>query len=122
MISVICCYNNLQQFQDIQKSLENQTVEYELIGIDNREGEYKSAASALNVGGGAHGEILIFLHQDIIFENKESLNNFVKTIPSNKNSIVGLYGTSYRKRRKVAQNLYEAETLDECCIAMDATL
>lgn len=73
-------------------------------------------------GGGAHGEILIFLHQDIIFENKESLNNFVKTIPSNKNSIVGLYGTSYRKRRKVAQNLYEAETLDEFCIAMDATL
>ena len=54
MISLICCYNNLQQFQDIQKSLENQTVEYELIGIDNRECEYKSAASALNMGGAEH--------------------------------------------------------------------
>lgn len=46
----------------------------------------------------------------------------MKAIPSNKNSIVGLYGASYRKNRKVAQNLYEAETLNECCIAMDATL
>lgn len=46
----------------------------------------------------------------------------MRAIRSNKNSIVGLYGASYGKRRKVAQNLYEAETLDECCIAMDATL
>mgnify|MGYP000458351677 FL=1 len=27
MISLICCYNNLQQYKDMQKSLENQTVE-----------------------------------------------------------------------------------------------
>ena len=51
MISLICCYNNLQQYNDMQKSLENQTVEYELIGIDNRDGKYQSAASALNAGG-----------------------------------------------------------------------
>lgn len=51
MISLVCCYNNLQQYKDMQKSLENQTVEYELIGIDNREGKYKSAASVLNAGG-----------------------------------------------------------------------
>lgn len=50
MISLICCYNNLQQYKDMQKSLENQTVEYELIGIDNREEKYKSAAFALNAG------------------------------------------------------------------------
>lgn len=51
MISLVCCYNNLQQYKDMQKSLENQTVEYELIGIDNRKGKYQSAAAALNVGG-----------------------------------------------------------------------
>lgn len=51
MISLICCYNNLQQFKDMYKSLENQTMEYELIGIDNRAGKYKSAVSALNAGG-----------------------------------------------------------------------
>lgn len=54
MVSLICCYNNLQQYKDMQKSLENQTVEYELIDIDNREGKYKSAASALNAGGAEH--------------------------------------------------------------------
>lgn len=54
MVSLICCYNNLQQFQAMKKSLENQTVEYELIGIDNRANEYKSAALALNVGGAEH--------------------------------------------------------------------
>lgn len=52
MILLICCYNNLQQYKDMQKSLENQTVEYGLIGIDNRNGKYKSAVSALNAGGG----------------------------------------------------------------------
>ena len=31
MISLICCYNNLQQFNDIQDSLEKQTEKYELI-------------------------------------------------------------------------------------------
>lgn len=119
MISLICCYNNLQQYNDMQKSLENQTVEYELIGIDNREGKYKSAASALNAGGGrTHSEILIFLHQDIIFEKENSLENFVKAIPNDRDSIVGLYGASHGKRNKIAENLYEAETLDECCVAM----
>ncbi len=123
MISLVCCYNNLQQYKDMQKSLENQTVEYELIGIDNREGKYKSAASALNAGGGrAHGEILIFLHQDIIFEKENSLENFVKAIPNDKDSIVGLYGASHGKRKKIAENLYEAETLDECCVAMHKTV
>lgn len=50
MVSLVCCYNNLKQYKDMQKSLKNQTVEYELIGIDNQEGKYKSASSALNAG------------------------------------------------------------------------
>lgn len=107
----------------MQKSLENQTVEYELIGIDNRDGKYKSAASALNAGGGrSHGEILIFLHQDIVFEKENSLEDFIKAIPDEMDSIVGLYGASHGKRRKIAENLYEAETLDECCVAMHKTV
>lgn len=41
------------------KSLENQTMEYELIGVDNREGKYKSVASSLNAKGSrVHGEAL----------------------------------------------------------------
>lgn len=50
-------HNNLTQYKDMQKSMYDSTMEYELIGIDNRDAKYKSAASALNVGGKAHGEI-----------------------------------------------------------------
>lgn len=107
----------------MQQSLENQTVQYELIGINNTKGRYVSAAFALNVGGDrANGDILIFLHQDIVFEKEDSLENFVKSIPNEKDYIVGLYGASHLKRRKIKENLYEAETLDECCIAMNTTL
>lgn len=73
-------------------------------------------------GGRSHGEILIFLHQDIVFEKENSLEDFVKAIPDEMDSIVGLYGASHGKRRKIAENLYEAETLDECCVAMHKTV
>lgn len=35
---------------------------------------------------------------------------------------MGLYGASHGKRSKIAENLYEAETLDECCVAMRKTV
>lgn len=69
-------------------------------------------------GDKAHGEILIFLHQDIIFEKENSLENFVKEILNDRDSILGLYGASHSKRRKINVDLYEAETLDECCVAI----
>lgn len=69
-------------------------------------------------GGRTHSEILIFLHQDIIFEKENSLENFVKAIPNDRDSIVGLYGASHGKCSKIAENLYEVENLDECCVAM----
>ena len=119
MVSLICCYNNITLYENMKKSLEKQTIEYELIGIDNREGQYKSAAVALNVGGAsANGDIFIFLHQDIVFENENSLENYIRVIPKDRAAIVGLFGASHKKRRTIAYNLYEAETLDECCVAM----
>ena len=73
-------------------------------------------------GDRAHGEILIFLHQDILFENKDSLKNFVEAIPNNGNSVIGLYGASHRKYGNVEKNLYKVETLDEYWIAIQATV
>ena len=43
-------------------------------------------------------------------------------MPNNGNSIIGLYGASHRKYGNVEKNLYEVETLDECCIAIQATV
>ncbi len=118
-VSLICCFNNLSQYKNLEASLKDQTIEYELVGIDNRIGKYKSASSALNAGAQqAKGEILVFLHQDIIFEKVSSLKELVRFIPKYKNSIIGLFGAAHRVPQKTEDGLYEVETLDECCVAM----
>ena len=51
MISIICVYNDENIFRSwLLQSLEKQTVEYELIALNNAEGEFKSAAQAYNYG------------------------------------------------------------------------
>jgi hypothetical protein len=67
MISIICVYNNRNIFKThFLKSLDNQAVEFELIGLDNTKYQYRSAAEALNYGGGiAKGKYIMFAHQDI---------------------------------------------------------
>lgn len=67
MISVICVYNNKAMLDRILlPSLKEQTVEYEFISVDNTNGIFKSAASALNFGGKmAIGKYILFVHQDV---------------------------------------------------------
>jgi GT2 family glycosyltransferase len=69
MISVVCVYNNKEIFSEfLLKSLNNQTAEFELIGIDNTSNEFKSAAEALNYGGErARNKYVMFAHQDVSF-------------------------------------------------------
>jgi hypothetical protein len=69
MISIICVYNNESVLNNwLLCSLKNQSAKFEMILIDNRDGKYKSAASALNWGGNkATGEYLCFVHQDVHF-------------------------------------------------------
>lgn len=119
MVSLICCYNNLDLYQDLQNSLNNQSIEFEIIGIDNRCNIYESASSALNEGARqANGDILVFLHQDILFGKEYSLENFIKNISLNQDIIIGLFGAAHGTFRKIKENLYQVDTLDECCIAM----
>lgn len=118
-VSVVCCYNDEKQYENMVSSLSIQTLEHELIGIDNRDNHFRSAASALNYGGNlAIGDILVFLHQDILFDYAESLSLFVDAISVDKESIIGLYGASHGKSEPIGKNLFRVETLDECCIAM----
>lgn len=67
MISVVCVFNDRKILDEcLLKSLEDQEVEYELILVDNTQNRYKSAAEALNYGGGkAQGEYIMFAHQDV---------------------------------------------------------
>lgn len=119
MVSVVCCYNNKEQYYDMTQSLASQDMEYELIGIDNRNNRFTSAAAALNCGGiQATGEVVVFLHQDIIFERQDSLRLFVNALPRNEKAIIGLYGASHVNMGFTRDGLQRVETLDECCVAM----
>lgn len=67
MISIVCVYNNeIVLTNSLLKSLEDQTVKFELIKIDNTGNKFKSAAEALNYGSKkAKGKYIMFVHQDI---------------------------------------------------------
>jgi hypothetical protein len=67
MISTVCIYNNEKILSDfLLKSLENQTVDFELIKINNTRNKFKSAAEALNYGGkNVKSEYIMFAHQDV---------------------------------------------------------
>lgn len=121
MISIICCYNNKKQFNTMMKSLASQNVKYEVIGIDNCNNRFTSASRALNFGAShANGDILVFLHQDIVFNSSSSLENFIEVV-SDYDAIVGLYGAS-RKSNQFEDDLYIVDTLDECCIGMTRSM
>lgn len=123
MVSLICCYNDPALYQDLEKGAGRQSVACELIGIDNRHGRYPSAAAALNAGAGqARGDVLVFVHQDIVFSSEDSLKQIAQSAANNKDTIVGLAGAFRGKRREVGPNLFFAETLDECCVAMQRSI
>ena len=78
LISIICAYNNESILNDwLLQSLNEQSARFELTLVDNCDGKFKSAASALNYGGKkATGDFLCFVHQDIHFCRKTDLENF----------------------------------------------
>ena len=120
MISIVCCYNKLHEFNKMLESLKNQDVAYEIIAVNNVENEFRSAADALNWGAKrANGDILVFLHQDIIFLKTDSLRRFTDTLSicKNKCCVVGLFGAA-RQKKGFATEYEIQDTLDECCVAM----
>lgn len=140
MISVVCVYNNKAILEDtLLKSLENQTSKYQLVLIDNMQGEFKSAASALNWGGKrAKGDYLMFVHQDVDLSSNSWLADAEKFLGSMPNlGVAGVAGMSDqgRKNEERGRNIIEhgdnrrlwewgnpiqkperVQTLDECLL------
>lgn len=116
MISVICVWNNEEQYQNILvHSLNIQDCDYELISIDNRNHAFTSCAAALNWGADhSTGEILIFTHQDISFDKKSSLKEFGQFIKAHPDIIIGAFGA----KQKAYSEDYLCDTVDECCFGM----
>lgn len=78
-VTVVCCYNDRQQYQEFQESLAKQKTEFELIGIDNCNQTYASCSSALNsVRNVIKTKYVIYSHQDIRLPEADMLERFVR--------------------------------------------
>ncbi len=143
-ITLVCVYNDTSQFNALlNRSLQN-------IGwgggnstllINNINRRYSSCAEAYNCElqqhGNELGDILVFLHQDIAFDNDDGLERIKTELQTNPDQILGFAGmpsggrtiSNLRyfssKRFITASQLSEkteVESLDECCFAMTRNL
>jgi len=99
MISIVSVYNNKKILNDyLLKSLKSQSVDYELITLDNTKGRFKSAAEALNYGREkAKGEYIMFVHQDVDLCSNIWLEKAEKMLDDLPNlGIAGVAGMSER--------------------------
>ena len=91
-ISFICCYTKPELLEKLVSSLSSyQSYRIEWILVDNTQGRYSSAASALNAGTEkSTTDILVFLHQDIEFDAEKTLDLICQEVENGK--IVGVAG------------------------------
>jgi len=96
MISVICVSNNERILhENLLTSLSRQSVEYELVQVENLDGKYHSAAKALNSGAEkAKGKYLMFVHQDVVLKSDDFLEKAEKFMDSIPN--IGICGVAGR--------------------------
>lgn len=139
MISVICVYNDEIVLNDyLLKSLSRQSVPYELIKVDNRAMEFKSAASALNHGAAdAKCKYLMFVHQDVDLSSDTWLadaESMLGSIPG-----MGIAGIAGADNKHILTNIggggshspygcitldtpTRVQTLDECLVIVPSEL
>jgi 2-polyprenyl-3-methyl-5-hydroxy-6-metoxy-1,4-benzoquinol methylase len=84
MISIVVIYNDKRALNEILlDGLKNQTVQYDLIALDNTQGIFKSAAEALNSGANkAKGKYIMFIHQDVELGSDSWLEDVEKILDS----------------------------------------
>jgi len=135
MISVVCVYNNEKSLKDyLLRSLNRQSCEYEPILLDNSQGQFQSAAEALNWGGGkAKGKYIMFAHQDVMLGSHSWLKEVEKVLDKLPNlGIAGVAGKSENKKGVITnikhgtpaklageiqvENPTKVQTLDECLV------
>lgn len=146
MISVVCVYNNESLLRDcLVKSLHEQTVEHELIALDNTQGRFSSAAQALNYGGKlAKGKYIMFVHQDVDLCSKTWLEEAEKILESISGlgiaGVAGMSGNGNTNRERgrniikhgkpakfwswgtAIQKPEPVQTLDECLVIIPKSI
>ncbi len=138
-ISLISVYNNVEKMREMVDSAKKQCdVNIDYVLLDNTDFKFKSAAKALNYGiKKAVGEVVVFLHQDIIFLDPNQLSLIFDFAVENKNVIFGaagvkskagppprdssilssMYGGKGKNKYNTADKPTTCFTLDECLIA-----
>lgn len=138
-LSVICCYNSKDVYENaLVASIQNQSIDIELIGLDNTQAVFPSAALALNTGAlKAHGKYLVFIHQDVEIEDSDFFKKLLKLMVENPIGVYGVAGADSKGlvltnitqglMRESAgpiqlETVQEVETLDEVLLALSKEL
>ena len=144
MISIITVVNHRRTYEQyLYPSLLRQTgVDPEIIEIDNTGGQYTSLGDAYRAAEGQiHGEWLLFVHPDVVFEKENDLACFLseaertqKESPEYK--LWGAAGAKAGERKEVVtriiqgperekrdcgfhrEAIVEVQTVDACCFLM----
>lgn len=139
-MSIVCCYTSKAKLSYLDYSLDEQDMTVEKIFIDNSQGRFVSAASALNYGASkSTGDLILFCHQDIKFKHSDSLSRLVGAAsstlrPGDVGGVAGVAGAINRKiympithgeQEAAYSNVnllngdsVEVETVDECVIIL----
>lgn len=130
--TVVCCYNNKQQYESFTKSIQSQNEKVVLIGIDNTNKRFTSNASALNYATKLVAtKYVVYSHQDVILSDSSMINRFLDFMDRiNENDILGVAGVKndcpyvMTNVRRSINGLYAGsarvngivpcDTLDEC--------
>lgn len=133
-ISIVCVYNDQVQFESMCSSaLRFGLSQIEIIGLDNRESRWESAAAAYNEGvKRSSAPYILFSHQDIVFTDSIFFADFIRELEEDDTQIIGVAGAKLTKgktNRAMLSGMYQGsklwrhhtiaskarvETLDEC--------
>jgi len=131
-ITIVCCYNRDNDYNEFKKSLKAQSADFKLVGIDNTRAQFSSCAAAFNsILSKVDTKYVIFSHQDILFTEPLQLTRFVHFLnQTNDGDILGVAGRSDKAKRVFSNirhgtnqeyagenrltQMIECDTVDEC--------
>ena len=137
LLSIICVYNDRDQYDELVRSTGSLQKDIEFVGLDNRSSSWGSAASAYLEGASrASSSLLVFSHQDIRFVDDSFLLELVSELTKNPMQIIGVAGAipvDNGHGRKMLSGMYQGSrlmrhhtasvktavmSLDECLFAL----
>ena len=116
MLSIICPSNNKEILNKyLLNSLKKQSFkDYEIIIVDTLKNKYDGSIAALNAGiEKANGDLMMFVHHDVEFVEKDSLKNIMDEINKIDDfGVIGVAGTTYN-RNEIISNITQGDNREE---------